>query len=148
MAVVESLVFITELPHAITIANATQRIQLFLSGVLGCALGACVFWCISETSATTLSFVGALNKLPLAILGAALFGSTTSATGWFYVVLNVSGSVVYVMAKAGLLGAGMSKDVCAGSRALRKLKAENEATEGNSKSPIEVMEGGSRRLDA
>ena len=31
---------------------------------------------------------------------------------------------------------------------LRKLKAENEATEGNSKSPIEVMESGSRRLDA
>ena len=104
--------FIAELPPAIMAASMLQRVQLFFSGVLGCMLGACVFWCISETSPTTLSFVGALNKLPLAILGALFFGSTTTNTEWFYIVLNVTGSLVYVMAKAGLLGASMSKDVC------------------------------------
>jgi GDP-mannose transporter len=145
--------FLAELPRSVFAASWAQRLELGFSGVLGCTLGACVFWCISETSPTTLSFVGALNKLPLAILGAAFFGSVTTSEGWFYILLNVAGSIVYVMAKAGMLGEGMNEDVCGakkiggrGRREATEILAGDIAKRPTSESQaIELMEGGPSR---
>jgi GDP-mannose transporter len=93
-------------------ASLSKQILLITSGGIGCLLGVCVFWCISETSSSTLAFVGALNKLPLTILGATFFESTISAMGWLYILLNLTGGLVYAMAKTNQLGPFWTSSVC------------------------------------
>jgi GDP-mannose transporter len=107
----EGINFITN-PTVVFQANMFQQLLLLLSGGIGCLLGVCVFWCISETSSSTLAFVGALNKLPLTILGATFFEATITAKGWMYILLNLTGGLVYALAKTGKLGPAWTLSVC------------------------------------
>ena len=139
--------FLFQLPQSVMAASVLQQFQLFLSGVVGCLLGACVFWCISETSPTTLSFVGALNKFPGTILGAFFFGSQTTFFGWLFIFLNMTGSFVYVLAKAHKLGAFMSKDFCKNfsqwrSKASKSNKEKQLEQRGKN---LEMMERGTEK---
>ena len=99
-------------PGDVFSASMSKQILLVISGGIGCLLGVCVFWCISETSSSTLAFVGALNKLPLTILGAAFFETYITAQGWLYISLNLLGGLVYALAKTGKLGATWTMSVC------------------------------------
>jgi len=103
--------FITN-PGVVFQANLYQQLLLLLSGGIGCLLGVCVFWCIAETSSSTLAFVGALNKLPLTILGATFFEATITTKGWMYILLNLTGGLVYALAKTGKLGPAWTLSVC------------------------------------
>ena len=107
----EGVGFLTH-PGIVFQANVYKQCLLLLSGGIGCLLGVCVFWCISETSSSTLAFVGALNKLPLTILGATFFETTITAQGWLYILLNLSGGLVYALAKTGQLGPAWTVSVC------------------------------------
>ena len=107
----EGINFITN-PSVVFQADASKQGLLVLSGGIGCLLGVCVFWCISETSSSTLAFVGALNKLPLTILGATFFETTITSKGWLYILLNLTGGLVYALAKTGQLGPSWTVSVC------------------------------------
>ena len=107
-------------PGVVFEATGSKQCLLLVSGGIGCLLGVCVFWCISETSSSTLAFVGALNKLPLTVLGATFFETTITATGWLYILLNLTGGLVYALAKTGQLGSTWTASVC------RKEKGRSE----------------------
>eukprot|EP00753_Platysulcus_tardus_P010080 PLAT2484.4.p1 GENE.PLAT2484.4~~PLAT2484.4.p1 ORF type:complete len:359 (-),score=172.66 PLAT2484.4:70-1146(-) len=82
-------------------------VMLFLSGGAGFTLGLSSFWCVSATSPTTYAIVGSLNKVPLAIISALLFGSTQTGQGLLYSALSLAAAVYYscVKAKIAMQGA-------------------------------------------
>ena len=75
-------------------------IMLFLfNGVVGSLLNLASFFCVQSTSPTTFSMVGALNKVPLAIIGVYLFGARLTAMGALYVALSLCSGGLYGLAK-------------------------------------------------
>jgi len=72
---------------------------IVLSGAVGFLLNLSSLWCVSETSATTYSMVGALNKIPVALAGALLFGAPMDARSWVFVAFGLAAGVVYAYAK-------------------------------------------------
>jgi drug/metabolite transporter (DMT)-like permease len=86
-------------------ARTTRTFQLVfvLSCVLAAGIGASVFWVISATSGSTLSFVGAANKVVVIILGAVLFEVHISPAGWGGIALGVLGSIAFTASKTQLL---------------------------------------------
>jgi GDP-mannose transporter len=52
-------------------------------------------WCIRKTSSTTYSFVGYLNKLPLAISGVVFFDAPTTFGSVSAILLGVFSGLVY-----------------------------------------------------
>ncbi|RNF18746.1 GDP-mannose transporter [Trypanosoma conorhini] len=54
-----------------------------------------VFWCMKETSPTTFSVVGAVNKAPLAIMGMIVFKQFPTATGYLGIFLALDGGLIY-----------------------------------------------------
>lgn len=74
-------------------------LALVLSGCVGFALNLTSLWCVSETSATTYSMVGALNKVPLAVLGTLLFGAPMDARSGLMVAFGLTAGAVYAYAK-------------------------------------------------
>ena len=48
----------------------------FFSGVVGFVLNLASLWCNQSVTATTYAVVGAMNKIPLLMLGAVLFANT------------------------------------------------------------------------
>jgi len=74
--------------------------SLFIaSGVIGLGLNLASFLCLSATSPTTYSMVGALNKVPLAFLGVYLFNSQLTVKGSLYVTLSIAAGALYGLAK-------------------------------------------------
>ena len=63
--------------------DATMLAQLTgimaMSGVMSFMISYSTIWCIRVTSSTTFSMIGALNKLPMAIIGMLFFKNPTSA---------------------------------------------------------------------
>lgn len=91
-----------QLPDGITspeLSTPSFVIALVLSGCVGFALNLTSLWCVSETSATTYSMVGALNKVPLAILGTLLFGAPMDARNGLMVAFGLAAGMVYAYAK-------------------------------------------------
>mmetsp|Transcript_50380 Transcript_50380/g.83599 ORF Transcript_50380/g.83599 Transcript_50380/m.83599 type:complete len:398 (-) Transcript_50380:117-1310(-) len=75
---------------------------LVLTGLSGFMLSLSIFFCIKQTSPTTYSLVGALNKAPIAIFGILLFHNPVTPGSIFSIVLALSGGVLYSWAKARL----------------------------------------------
>eukprot|EP00124_Ichthyophonus_hoferi_P000771 Ihof_evm13s31 gene=Ihof_evmTU13s31 len=46
---------------------------VFITGAVGTCLSLATFWCVSETSATTYSMIGSLNKIPLTLISFVFF---------------------------------------------------------------------------
>ncbi|KAA0149908.1 hypothetical protein FNF31_07115 [Cafeteria roenbergensis] len=93
---------IGEIPDGITSPELTAPAfiaALALSGCVGFALNLTSLWCVSETSATTYSMVGALNKIPLAVLGTLLFGAPMDARSGTMVAFGLAAGMVYAYAK-------------------------------------------------
>lgn len=74
--------------------------KLLISSTLGFGIGFSVFWCISATSPTTYAMVGALNKVPLSVLGVLLFGEPVTLQRTLFVVMGVSAGLLYTRARA------------------------------------------------
>ena len=69
------------------------------SVLLGFAINFASFWCLSVTSGTTYSFVGASNKIPAVVLGHFLFSSSLTKVGWVGVVSGLTAGLGYAWSK-------------------------------------------------
>lgn len=76
------------------------KILFLMSCVLAAGIGASVFWVIHTTSGSTLSFIGAANKVIVVVFGALLFETKISRAGWIGVVMGTLASFVFAAAKA------------------------------------------------
>lgn len=81
-------------------ARWTFRAVFTLSCFLASAIGASIFWLVQQTSGSTLSFVGACNKFPVVVLGAALFHIDISRIGWISIGFGVLSGITFAIAKA------------------------------------------------
>lgn len=94
--------------EALMAASFSNQFMLILSGGIGCLLGVCVFWCITENSPTTTAFVGALNKIPLTLLGSILFSAKIGTMGYVFIAMNLAGGFWYVYEKNQMSKQGQS----------------------------------------
>jgi GDP-mannose transporter len=69
------------------------------AGFLGFYLNFASLWCVGSTSATTYAIIGSLNKIPLTIFGAVLFGSEVTKEGVIFISLGIAGGLLYAYAK-------------------------------------------------
>ncbi|GBF96160.1 GDP-mannose transporter [Raphidocelis subcapitata] len=81
------------------------RSPAFLAAAAGSAamsflISVASMWFLSCTTATTFSLVGSLNKIPLALLGMALFSAPTSANNLASIAIGLAAGVVFARAKA------------------------------------------------
>ena len=70
-----------------------------VAGFLGFYLNFASLWCVSVTSATTYAVVGALNKVPITILGFVLFNAKMTQQGIIYVAVASFGGLLFGYAK-------------------------------------------------
>lgn len=80
-----------------TIANSSNGAIacLFMMVAVGSVMTFASFWCMKVTSPTTYSVTGALNKIPLALMGIFIFGHIPSAVGWLGIAIALSGGLIY-----------------------------------------------------
>lgn len=91
-----------EIPNVITALSARSpwfKLAYFLSGLLTTAVCASAFWTITVTNASTLSFIGGFNKVPIILLSLLLFDMRVSAAGWAGVSLGVVAGIIFIRAK-------------------------------------------------
>ncbi|XP_006659745.1 GDP-mannose transporter GONST1 [Oryza brachyantha] len=69
------------------------------SGILGLAISFTSMWFLHQTSATTYSLVGSLNKIPLSIAGILLFKVRTSMENSFSILFGLLAGVFFASAK-------------------------------------------------
>eukprot|EP01134_Creolimax_fragrantissima_P003973 CFRG3973T1 len=74
-------------------------LSLFVSGAIGTALSLAVFWCINETSPTTYSMVGSLNKIPLTILSFIFFSQPVTFASGISIAFGLFSGLVFTYAK-------------------------------------------------
>ncbi|XP_042472618.1 GDP-mannose transporter GONST1-like [Zingiber officinale] len=70
-----------------------------LSGILGLAISFTSLWFLHQTSATTYSLVGSLNKIPLSIAGLFLFKVRTSMQNLLSILFGLLAGVCFAKAK-------------------------------------------------
>eukprot|EP00796_Vickermania_ingenoplastis_P007336 gene7336-5170_t len=73
-----------------------------------------VFWCMKETSPTTFSVLGALNKVPITFLGMVIFQQFPDKVGYAGIAIALSGGFLYSVSnsrQARKKEAAMSKQV-------------------------------------
>ena len=68
--------------------------------LLGLLINVASFWCLSVTSGTTYSFVGASNKIPTAVLGHVFFASGLTVLGWVGIIFGLAAGLGYAVSKA------------------------------------------------
>lgn len=56
-----------------------------IAGVVGFVLNLASLWCNQSVTATTYAVVGAMNKIPLLLLGAVLFTNAITSQQWLYI---------------------------------------------------------------
>nr|XP_024397509.1 GDP-mannose transporter GONST1-like isoform X2 [Physcomitrium patens] len=80
------------------------RIPMFwvvatMSGVLGLAISFTSMWFLHQTSPTTHSLVGSLNKIPLSLAGIMIFKVPTSVPNMFSIFFGLFAGVMFAKAK-------------------------------------------------
>jgi GDP-mannose transporter len=114
-----------ELPgFLVDFALTTVRFRFLFafSCVLAAGIGASVFWVLQSASGSTLSFIGAANKVSVIILGAILFEVHINAAGWLGIFLGVVGSIAFTVSKIQASG--------------RDQAAKGEKSDGPTKVPL------------
>jgi len=87
---------ISEFPY---LHNFGFILLLLFSGLNSFGISLTSLWTVKATSPTTYSIVGALNKIPLAILGIIIFHTKLNTMGYISVFIGLSGGVVYSWVK-------------------------------------------------
>lgn len=72
--------------------------NIFAGGV-GFFLNFASLNCVAATGPSTYAMVGALNKVPVSILGYFLFDNVVSAEAWFFIAISLCGGFLYSYAK-------------------------------------------------
>jgi len=73
---------------------------ILINGFCGAGISVASWHCVSATSPTTYSMVGALNKIPLMFIGWAIFGAPMTNLGVASVCIGLGGSILYTYCKA------------------------------------------------
>lgn len=69
------------------------------SGLVAILISYCTPWCIRTTSSTTYAMVGALNKLPLAILGIIFFAAPVTLVGNVAIFIGFVSGIIFTWSK-------------------------------------------------
>ncbi|EFJ24633.1 hypothetical protein SELMODRAFT_442412 [Selaginella moellendorffii] len=77
----------------------TFWLVITLSGLFGLAISFTSMWFLYQTSPTTYSLVGSLNKIPLSVAGIALFRVPTSLPNLLSIIFGLFAGVVFAKAK-------------------------------------------------
>ncbi|KAK6460650.1 GDP-mannose transporter [Scheffersomyces coipomensis] len=72
---------------------------MILSGISSVGISYCSAWCVRVTSSTTYSMVGALNKLPIALLGLVFFDAAVNFWSVSSIFVGFVAGLVYAVAK-------------------------------------------------
>jgi GDP-mannose transporter len=72
---------------------------MIYSGLGAIFISYCSAWCIRVTSPTTYSMVGALNKLPIAIIGLIFFHAPVTFGSVSAIILGFVSGTIYTVAK-------------------------------------------------
>mmetsp|Transcript_24377 Transcript_24377/g.75924 ORF Transcript_24377/g.75924 Transcript_24377/m.75924 type:complete len:404 (-) Transcript_24377:47-1258(-) len=75
------------------------QLGVLSTGVMGTAINMTTFWCMRVSSGAVYAFVGATNKIPIAVMGHWLFDSELTTSGWAGVVLGLGAGFLYAMGK-------------------------------------------------
>jgi GDP-mannose transporter len=68
---------------------------LFFMMLVGSGMTFATFWCMKATSPTTYAVTGALNKIPLAVLGIFIFKQHPTAVGAIGIAFALAGGMLY-----------------------------------------------------
>lgn len=91
-----------ELPGALSAEQMswpTFWIAVLFSGSVGFFLSLASLWCVSETGATTYSMVGALNKIPLSLIGLLVFDAAVKPSTIIFMAFGLTGGVIFAYVK-------------------------------------------------
>lgn len=75
------------------------KLALLCTGVIGTAINMSTFWCARVTSGATYAFVGASNKIPVALIGHFAFHSELTLSGWIGVTLGLGSGIIFAITK-------------------------------------------------
>ncbi|KAJ9465009.1 GDP-mannose transporter [Diplonema papillatum] len=96
-------------------SGSIARVWLTLMMLVGAVMTMASFWCMRMTSPTTYSVVGALNKVPLALLSMYIFDQYPNMYGALGIFCALAGGVLYTIV-----------NVRATTDAAQKVKRERE----------------------
>lgn len=71
-----------------------------MGGVIGFAISFSGLWFLSQTTATIYSLVGALNKIPVAVVGIMAFAEPTNPKNLSSILIGLGAGVLFVTAKS------------------------------------------------
>jgi GDP-mannose transporter len=71
-----------------------------LGGIIGFGISFSALWFLSQTTATIYSLVGALNKIPVAVVGIVLFHEASSPQNLASIFIGLGAGILFVYAKA------------------------------------------------
>ena len=69
------------------------------AGFVGFFLNFASLNCVAQTGPTTYAMIGSLNKIPIAIMGYAIFDSAISEETWKFISISLMGGILYTIAK-------------------------------------------------
>jgi len=102
--------------------NAGFLMALSFSGLIGTGLSLSVFWCITSTSPTTYSMIGALNKIPITIFSVIFFHVLFTWKTAVSVSVGLSAGIVYTKAKLD-----MRSDQSKGGRPVQQVIVDSQS---------------------
>ncbi|CAI5470550.1 unnamed protein product [Closterium sp. Yama58-4] len=85
--------------HSPLMLNGGFWVAVTLSGLLGLAISFTSMWFLHQTSPTTYSLVGSLNKIPLSLFGIILFNAPTNAANISSILFGCFAGVLFARAK-------------------------------------------------
>lgn len=71
-----------------------------LGGIIGFAISFSSLWYLSQTTATMYSLVGALNKIPVAIVGLVAFAEPTNPKNLTSILIGLGAGVLFTRVKS------------------------------------------------
>jgi len=84
---------------ALSAQSRLFKLALLCTGVIGTAINLSTFWCSRVTSGATYAFVGASNKIPVALIGHFAFHSELTLGGWIGVSLGLGSGLIFAFTK-------------------------------------------------
>jgi GDP-mannose transporter len=72
----------------------------FVGGLIGFGISFSALWFLSQTTATIYSLVGALNKIPVAVVGILAFKDPTNAHNLASILIGLGAGILFTVAKA------------------------------------------------
>eukprot|EP01061_Rhynchopus_euleeides_P019133 TRINITY_DN31479_c0_g1_i1.p1 TRINITY_DN31479_c0_g1~~TRINITY_DN31479_c0_g1_i1.p1 ORF type:complete len:350 (+),score=121.79 TRINITY_DN31479_c0_g1_i1:70-1050(+) len=78
-------------------SNEMAKLWLVLMMLVGAVMTMASFWCMRMTSPTTYSVVGALNKVPLAVISMFVFEQYPTTWGAYGIMIALGGGLMYTV---------------------------------------------------